>query len=216
MSGLRFMTAATIPAPLALARDAMDGYGRQWFLCGGWAADAWSGRTTRSHADVDIAVMQDDQRVLFEHLSGWKMLAHDNNVAEDCPDQWDGRRLDIPGHIHANSGCMPGVELDIQINEIADGDWILNHEPRITRPLDRCISRCAWGLPVVTPELVLFYKAYPPAWRDSQRPRRRRHDDHDLRTLLPILDEEQRSWLRHAILLVAPAHDWPAVLGAIA
>lgn len=202
------------PAPLALATDALAGYRRRWFLCGGWAVDAWLGQQTRPHLDVDIAVFHDDQSVLFEHLSGWKLLGHDDNVAEDCPDQWDGRSLDMPGHIHASIEKMNGIELDIQLNQSVHDDWFVNCRPGLTLPLDRCIARCAWGLPIVTPELVLFYKAHPPTWRDAPRPAQRPKDEHDFQALLPTLEGRQRSWLGQAISLVDPTHHWLGQLGA--
>ena len=81
-------------------RDLLAGLGRPWFLCGGWASDAWLGRQTREHGDVDIAVLHHDQRAIFEHLAGWALVAHDPNVADNTTESWNGRHLDLPAHIH--------------------------------------------------------------------------------------------------------------------
>lgn len=72
-----------IPEPVAYVRDLLVGFTPTWCLCGGWAADAWLGRRTREHWDVDIAVFHGDQRAVFEDLAGWVLVGHDPNVPED-------------------------------------------------------------------------------------------------------------------------------------
>ncbi len=54
-----------VPEPVARVADLMATYRGAWSICGGWAVDAWLGRQTRDHADVDIAVYQDDHHALF-------------------------------------------------------------------------------------------------------------------------------------------------------
>ena len=66
-------------APELVARVAavMAGYGKPWCMCGGYAVDAWIGRETRDHGDLDVSVPVQDQRAIFEHLRGWQLIAHD-------------------------------------------------------------------------------------------------------------------------------------------
>jgi hypothetical protein len=198
-----------IPPPLKRVADLMATYRRPWFLCGGWAVDAWLGHQTREHGDVDIAVFQDDQQALYQHLTGWDLVAHDPAVADDSTEKWNGRQLALPAHIHANIDAMHGVELDIQLNECTDDAWIYRREPRIAMQLKQQTGGSAWALPTVPPELVLLYKAHNP---DSPldysafRP----NDDLDFRTLRPTLTEKQQSWLYAALTLVDPAHPWLA------
>src|SRR5688500_6169036 len=99
--------AGPVPEPVAYVRDLLAGFDAPWFLCGGWAADAWLGRETRQHVDVDIAVFHHDQRVIFEHLAGWALVGHDPNVPGDTSQPWDGRRLDLPAHIHVPTVASP-------------------------------------------------------------------------------------------------------------
>ncbi len=200
-----------VPKPLARVADLMSTFRPTWSLCGGWAVDAWLGRQTRDHADVDISVFADDQHVLFDHLASWQLVAHD---LDDTHQPWDGRHLDLPNHIQArldaderltdrlDASAQQGFGLDIQLNERSGSDWIFSREPRITVPLRRCVRQSGWGLPTLVPEVVLFYKAKEP----------RPHDELDFLALLPYLTQEQRDWLRSAISLVG--HPWLAQLSA--
>jgi hypothetical protein len=188
----------------------MSTFGPSWCLCGGWAVDAWLGQLTRDHADVDVSVCADDQRVLFDHLAGWQLVAHDLN---DTHQPWDGRHLDLPNHIQArfpvageqlpdrvdNAGEQ-GFGLDVQLSDRSGDDWILSRQPRISLPLSRCVGQSGWGLPTLVPEVLLFYKA-------SEL---RRRDKLDFLALLPHLTDEQRDWLRDAISLAG--HPWLAQL----
>ena len=184
----------------------MSAYRAPWALCGGWAVDAWLGRQTRDHADVDFLVF--DQRALFDHLAGWQLIAHYPHVPDDTSEPWDGRPLSLPAHIHGrldHGDMLPengialaqdGFVLDIQLNERAVGDWIIRREPHISLPLEVAVRQSAWGLPTVVPEVLLFYKAGD----------LRRRDKLDFQSLLPRLTREQRDWLRDAISLVG--HPW--------
>jgi hypothetical protein len=187
----------------------MSTYPAAWSLCGGWAVDSWLGRLTRDHGDIDIAIFQDDLGAFFEHLADWQLVAHDSTVAGDTSEPWNGRRLDLPAHIHARSpedseplpervdnAAGQGFGLDIQICERSGGEWILSRKPRIAMQLARCIEQSDWGLPTLTPEVILFYKSIDP----------RRRDKLDFLALRPHLKDEQRDWLRNAISLIG--HPW--------
>jgi hypothetical protein len=175
-----------------------------WCLCGGWALDAWLGRQTRDHADVDIAVFQDDQHAIFDHLAGWQLIAHDPHVAGDTTEPWDGRRLDLPAHIHARA--HDGFKLEVLLDERSGRDWILSREPRISLPLRLCVQQSPWRLPTAIPEVLLFFKAT--AYFGISEMNDRPQDEGDFLTLVPHLTEKQRHWLREAIPLVHPDHPW--------
>lgn len=197
-----------VPEPVAPIAELMSSFRPPWALCGGWAIDAWLGRQTRDHGDLDIAVFQDDHHALFEHLAGWQLVADDTSVERGKP--WNGRPLSLPAHIHARFSvtgeplpdlgavltASQGWGLEFQMNERSGDDWILSRQPRISLPLRKGVQQSPWGLPTVVPEVLLFFKG-----REL-----RRRDKLDFLALLPDLTQEQRDWLRSAISLVG--HPW--------
>lgn len=222
------MSSLTIEQPFAWIAGLMSSFDRPWFVCGGWAVDAWLGRVTRQHGDFDITVFHDDQRALFHHLSGWNLIAHDPNVPDATTEPWDGRTLDLPAHIHARPGgalnrdlveawvrtpgsqARDGQDLEVILNESDGTRWVMDEGRLVSLPVDRSF-RPALGVPVAVPEALMFFKAtayhgmpgYP-----------RAHDEADFVALLPLLSGDQRDWLEQAISRRSPAHPWLATLKA--
>jgi hypothetical protein len=191
-----------IPAPVARIAELMSGFHGTWSLCGGWAVDAWIGRETRHHDDVDIAVFDQDQRAIFDQLQGWTLVAHDSRVPDDTTEVWAGRRLELPAHVHAEA--RDGFALEVLLNERSDGHWVLSREPSLSEPVDRCIEPSPWGIPALVPELLLYFKATAYLGEGYDRP----HDELDFAALLPRLAEPRRVWLADALRLTHPSHPW--------
>ena len=203
-----------IPASVAPIVEAFAGFSAPWALCGGWAVDAWLGRVTREHVDVDISIFIQDQRALFEQLSGWQLVAHGPNSQSGVHSQWDGHRLDLPVHIHGRLDpgepipqgrdlfSEDGFALDIQFGDRSGDDWVLSREPLISIPIVDSVRESAWGVPTLVPELLLFFKAYE----------RRNQDSRDFAALLPELSGEQRRVLRDTISRMR--HPWLSELSA--
>jgi uncharacterized protein YbdZ (MbtH family) len=203
----------------------MSGFGRPWALAGGWAVDAWVGHQTREHGDVDIVVSHEDQHTLFEHLSGWNMVAHDPPIAGggSNTDRWDGRSLTLPAHIHARpsdaeipdgwpvaGAPLDGRNLEVILDRREGDDWWLHDDPRVNIAADQYIRVSPVGLPTLSPEVVLFFKAtaYP---ADARFPRAL--DERDFLALCGRLRAQERQWLRGALTAYRPGHGW---LGHIA
>jgi hypothetical protein len=183
----------------------MSSFPRPWALCGGWAVDSWLGYESRDHHDTDLAAFEADQLAVYEHMAAWQLIGHDDHVADDSEEIWNGRRLHLPAHIHARS--QDGFELEFHLNEAFRGNWVFSHEPRVALPLHQCVEQSPWGVPAVVPEVILYYKALPPGWRGS-RPQLRPHDESDCQMLLPHLDQTRRMWLRDAVACVDQSHPW--------
>lgn len=188
------------PTLIAAVRDLMAGFGRAWALCGGWAVDAWIGQQTREHADLDLAIDEDDQLALRELLGdGWLLNGHDP-FDDDSTTQWDGHRLVVPAHIHARGH---GFELDVQLERRDHESWVFRVASPVAMPLAQAVRPSSWGVPTLAPEAILLYKSAAD---------RRAHDDADFQALLPILHADRRRWLREAIAAVQTDHPWLADL----
>ena len=64
------------------------------------------------------------------------------------------------------------------------------------------MRRTAAGLPYLAPELALLFKSK----NTGNRPRP--EDQADFERACPLLDPEQRAWLRWALAAVDPGHVW--------
>ena len=210
--------------------EVMSTYSRPWCLCGGWAVDAWLGRETREHRDFDVTLFADDYQEFFNHLSGWNMVAHCGPDPGVVTEPWDGRALDLPAHLHARppgaenherllrwvtppfEGEKDGLDIEFVINEAEDGEWLLNREPRISLPLDRCWRDSEAGMPTAAPGVILFYKAT--AYHDDPRFQGRRpYDESDFFALLPLVGQAERRWLAESIEAARPGHPWLERIG---
>lgn len=179
------------PAGPDAAAKVMHGYDAPWWIAGGWALDLFTGRTTRPHEDVDVAVLREDQDRLWEHFAGWE-LQLPNETA------WRGERLELPRHnIWARPRGAQQWELELVLQESEGDRWVYRRDPRVTRELS-LVGLDRDGIPFLAPELVLLFK--------SKQPRER--DDADLAAVVPDLQTERREWLRSALARRNPAHPW--------
>jgi hypothetical protein len=218
-----------IPHNIAVAAQSMAGYPSTWALCGGWAVDAWLGRKTRDHGDIDITVFHDDQRLLLDHLAGWHMVAHDAIDPGPTEELWAGRELVLPVHLHTRQpgaenlallmawvtppyrAADDGLDFEFVLNARDGDDLILNEDPALRAPLGMYIEQSPWGLPTVTPALLLFWKATA-YFFNPRFEKRNSMDEADFRALVPHMSGERRDWLRNAIATLHADHPLLAAL----
>ncbi len=200
----------------------MSTFDHPWFLCGGWAVDAWLGRQTRDHQDIDIAVAQEGQRTLRDYLADWHLIAHHPDDAGDVTAIWDGRHLRLPAHIHArppgeaNLAALldwvpgprrrapDGLDVEFVLEAVGAGEWVLSDEPRLALPLDQAVRPSPAGVPAGSPAVLAYFKATA-YWGRPGYPRH--HDLADFEALLPLLAPAEAAWLREALRTFT--HPWP-------
>ena len=206
----------------------MSSFARPWALCGGWAVDAWLGRVTREHLDVDVTLFGDDLPELFRHLEGWHFVAHDE-LEPMSTELWNGRLLELPGHLHArppgeanlaalmswvtppaHKAAEDGLDYDFEVSDHDGGQCVLSREPWLALPAGEAFRTTPWGVPALVPEAVAFFKAT--AYHRNKRIKPRPHDLVDFEALLPVLDERQRTWLRQAVAQKFADHEWLPML----
>ncbi|RZU48901.1 hypothetical protein EV385_0634 [Krasilnikovia cinnamomea] len=180
-----------------VAARRLAGLPAPWYVAAGWAIDLFTGGTPRDHEDLEIAVP-----------SGRFALVPP--LLPDC-DFWvpqgEGRLVPLSaatlaGESHqtwAYERAAGRWRLDV-FREPHDGDmWICRRaEDRIRRPYTEIIRHTDDGIPYLTPEVVLLFKAKAA----------RAKDERDLSGALPLMTATQRGWLRDALELVHPGHPW--------
>jgi GrpB-like predicted nucleotidyltransferase (UPF0157 family) len=169
-----------------------------WYISSGWALDLFLGRVNRVHYDVDVVLPWIGQMELQTHLTGrgWKFLTPFEKRLERWPPHM---RLELPRHqVHAHRG---EEFIDFLLTDM-DGVWKYRREPSIVRSLEVISLRTESGIPYLAPELVLLFKS------KNTSNQERTKDEADFEKALPHLDAERRAWLRWALIVTSPDHNW--------
>ncbi|MEH2432985.1 MAG: hypothetical protein V7K25_01785 [Nostoc sp.] len=180
----------------------LNDFRQPWFVAGGWAIDLFIGDVTRVHKDIEIAIFRKDQNRLREYLFDWKFT----NVVNGKMQPWNENEwLELPIHeIHAHTKNNLLSELEILLDECSQREWRFRRNLDIARPLSMIILRSDIGIPFLTPEIVLLYKAKNP----------RSKDEDDFYRICSLLDKERQVWLKQAITVCHPGHHWLAEIHA--
>ncbi len=175
----------------------------QWFVGAGWALDAWLERVGRVHHDVDVIVWRDQQLKLQSWLMarGWTLYAVESGVYSP----WQrGQTLELPiFQIHAYKG---DTMLDLMLAERDATRWLYRRDPRVSRELSRATFETAFGFEALAPEIVLLFKS------KSAGGSSRAKDQMDFERSVTRLRPEARGWLRDALLVTDPQHEWLRLL----
>ena len=172
-----------------------------WCVVGGWALDLYLGAQRREHADLEIAVPADR----FDHVATALPDVDFFTVGDGHAWPVAGNRELFDAH-HQTWGWDRAAgrwRVDV-FREPHDGDvWIARRDHRIRMPYDQLIKRTQTGIPYARPEVILFFKAKAP----------RAKDEDDFAAMSAHLPPDARRWLRNALMLAHPGHDWIAALG---
>jgi hypothetical protein len=173
----------------------------RWAVAGGWAIDLHVGHPTRDHDDLEISVLAADVPAVLAAFAepGWQWaVPSDGRLHRHDPAS--------TAATHQNwlwSPVKQAFVLDV-FRESHDGDtWICRRDPAIRRPWREVVRTSADGVPYLSPEVVLLFKAKY----------RREKDEADLRSVLPVLDDDRRAWLAVALDRVHPDHPWRISVG---
>lgn len=172
----------------------MTGFEGKWCIAGGWAIDLSLDKETRTHGDIEILVFREDQEILKNHLAEWKISKMDEGKLS----AWEHEYLELPIHeLHATHR-VTGQKLEILLNEKDEDNWLFRRDNRIKKPLSEIINFSKSGILYLRPEIVLLYKA---KLNDSK-------DTHDFNEAISIMDANQKKWLKDALNIHLPNHNW--------
>ena len=174
-------------------------YDRSWAVCGGWAIDLFLNRATRSHKDVDIAVLRKDQLSIQEYLSsrGWTL---EKAVSGELIPWQAGEWLNLPVHTIwcKNPKASPDF-VELLFNEVDEINFHFRRDASITLPLEKMIISSAAGIPILTPEIVLLYKSKNVVASPYVG---------EFKKVLPYLSTEARGWFASALIKLYTNHVW--------
>ena len=175
----------------------MADFDAPWWVTGGWALDLWMERQTRSHQDLDIAILRGDQQKLYRSLNQWELYyaAPDHRLLPLRSDQ----QLQPPIHgVWVRWAHDAPWLCEFLLNEHEGAHWMYRENPAVRMPLADIGITASDNIPILVPEIVLLYKAHEQTEKDEA----------DFRAALPHLSPRSRSWLLRTLNESAPHHQW--------
>jgi hypothetical protein len=180
----------------------MRGFERPWWIVGGWAVEAFTG-VRREHEDLDLSVLACDVPAFRAHLGdAWTPWSNAGGTLRPLNDEFPDP-LHVEGQIWLRRSAGDPWVVDLPITPDREGLWTNKRDPDHVLPVEQATWVADDGIRYLRPEIVLLYKAA------LHRPK----DDGDLATVLPLLDEASRRWLRDAVGRLHPDHPWVGELG---
>jgi len=179
------------------AATVLGDWSEAWWVAGGWAIEAFTGRE-RVHEDIDIAILRRDAKRLSDHLApAYHCWAIGHGQLRPLDDKWPDMP-DWADQVWVREHAWQPWLADVVMTPDDDGRWVFKRDPAVTAPLDEVTWTGADGVRYLNPEVVLAFKA------KLGRPK----DDADLAATEPLLDARQRSWLRDTVHRLHPDHPW--------
>lgn len=170
-----------------------------WWIAGGRAIELAVGRQLRAHGDLDVLVLRRDQEAAREHLAGWDLQVADPPGAGRLRPWHPGEVLDSPLHgVWCRQRPDAPWAVELLLDEAEDEAWVSRRDARVRLPILRVGHVTKDGVPYLSPEVQLFYKAK--ATRDK--------DEVDFEAALPLLSADQKRWLAEALRVTEPQHPW--------
>ena len=161
--------------------DFMAGFGRPWWIVGGWSIEAFTGVPREHEGDR------------------WNLWSNHGGTLRPFDDRFP-EVLDTSSQVWVRRSASDPWVIDLPITPDRDGLWTNKRDPDHVAPLDEVTWVAASGIRYLLPEVTLLYKAV------LHRPK----DDRDLAVTWPLLDDRAREWLREAVARLYPEHAWLA------
>jgi hypothetical protein len=169
-------------------------------VAGGWATDLWLGRETRHHEDLEITIPEGEWASVLARLEVLGLELYQpggGQIVRLTPGVTPA--FDPERHQCWAADPVAGEwRIDV-FREPGDRDtWIYRRKSGLSAPRSFANLVSAAGLPIVAPQVQLFFKAK--ATRDK--------DQADFDHVAPTLEPAQRAWLGEALQRYEPGHRW--------
>lgn len=194
-----------------------------WAVCGGYALDLFLDRTFRVHGDIDLCVFETDRDAIVNFMlwNDWHVYEfrgqgkvrplYTNSVRgngrnlmcvkDDCelvkfyPCEEEG----LLYHQFFHTGIRQFNYIEFLFNEANETHFVFDKVNGIERELSASI-RFRHGIPYLSPEIVLLYKA-----SQADKP----EYQYDFDQTYPAMNNESREWFSHNLGKLYPeGHRW--------
>ena len=178
----------------------MEGFDRPWWIIGGWSIDVFTG-ISREHEDMDISILSSD-------AEAFRLFLGDRWTPWNVDDSWfrpfDHRFTDVrpSSQVWVRRDAQSPWVLDVPLTPDTHGRWTNKRHLAHTEDLDDVTWIAPDGLRYARPEVTLMFKAAQVRDKDCR----------DAKVALPLLGSLARQWLRDAVALFNPDHEWVRTL----
>jgi hypothetical protein len=174
------------------AADRLRGIDVPWCVTAGWAIDLFLGRQTREHEDLEVAIPDTAWPQVRDRLDDLEFVVAGDGL-------WELSETSLAAHFQTWGRDSTGAFRVDFFRDVHDGDtWICKRETSIRRPYTELIRTTDDGIPYMSPEVVLLFKAKHARDKDVA----------DLEHCLPLLTADEVAFLADGIARIHPGHPW--------
>lgn len=202
----------------------LSGMNVDWYLCGGFAIDAYLGKITRKHKDLDLTVSFSDMEECIQYLKlkGWEIdapvgnqrfvpvdfaLKHSELYFDNIwcykkgADFIKTKKTDGPfkymKFINREQTELDFIE--VMFNKIENDTFYYQKNHNITLDIDKAFIKKG-EVTILAPEVILLYKSRNCENSDYQ---------HDFDMVINKLDKERYDWFINVMNIAYPeGHIW--------
>ncbi len=176
------------PLTPAELKPMMAGFDPPWWIVGGFALEAFTG-VRRDHEDLDLVVFSHDLDALRAQLGHRFHLWSNHGGTFRVIDDEQPEPLDPLSQVWMREDSRSPWRVDCILNPAREGRWVSRHDDSFEADLVDVTWTGPDGIRYLAPEVALLFKA------KQHRPK----DDADLAHAWPLLDQEQRGFLRDGV-----------------
>ena len=182
------------------AKAFLEGYDRPWWVVGGHAIEAFTGRSRR-HEDIDLVIFRRDLAAFRRHVGDrFHIWSVGSGMLRPLNDDFPEPHPEA-GQVWLREHAQAPWVMDGILNDDLGGRWVSRRDPEHVADLGD-VTFVREGIRYLDPEIVLHHKAR------LDRPK----DRADLDAAWPLLDADKRRWLRDAVHRERPDHPWLEML----
>ncbi len=209
----------------------LSGSGFSWFICGGDAIDLFVGKLTRKHKDLDVGLFWDQRKEIIEFMlaRNWRVFEPDKGRLYEVSNSSSDKKIednlwcikpDNPSYIlkeiknnqyRVVDKSVHQEDLDFieyLFNSKKNGYFLYKRNHDIKREMKKAIIEKE-GIEFLAPEIVLLYKSIFVKNNYNFTKEVINNYKHDFNVAYPVMDAEQKSWLKSALHKEYPnGHLW--------